>query len=100
MSKSRTVSGRHIDLLKEWASNRSTRAFVDMLYFTEICIYYRSRGVGFTEPNRISARAGVAVPAGNRFGSVMSGQKYPWLPRNVWSGVSGTGNPNMKLVLV
>ena len=25
---------------------------------------------GFTEPNSISARAGVAVPAGNRFGSV------------------------------
>ena len=25
---------------------------------------------GFTEPNSISARAGIAVPAGNRFGSV------------------------------
>ena len=27
-------------------------------------------------------------------------QKTLWIPRNVWSGVSGTGNPNMKLVLV
>ena len=33
-----------------------------------------------------------------RFGK--SAQKYPWVPKNVWSGVSGTGNPNMKLVLV
>ena len=33
-----------------------------------------------------------------RFGK--SAQKYPRVPRNVWSGVSGTGNPNMKLVLV
>ena len=33
-----------------------------------------------------------------RFGK--STRKYPWVPRNVWSGVSGTGNPNMKLVLV
>ena len=29
-----------------------------------------------------------------------SAQKYPWVPKNVWSGVSGTGNSNMKSVLV
>ena len=33
-----------------------------------------------------------------RFGK--SAQKYPRVPRNVWSGVSGTEHPNMKLVLV
>ena len=33
-----------------------------------------------------------------RFGE--SAQKYPRVPRNVWKGVSGTRNPNMKLVLV
>ena len=27
-------------------------------------------------------------------------QKYPWVPKNVWSGILGTENPNMKLVLV
>ena len=32
-----------------------------------------------------------------RFGK--SAQKYPWVPRNLWSGVSGTENLNMKLVL-
>ena len=26
--------------------------------------------------------------------------KYQWVPRHVWSGVPGTGNPNMKIVLV
>ena len=31
---------------------------------------------------------------------VKCAQKYRWVPRNVWSGVSGTGNANMKLVLV
>ena len=33
-----------------------------------------------------------------RFGK--SPQKSPRVPRNVWRGVSGTRNPNMKLVLV
>ena len=32
--------------------------------------------------------------------SVNPPKKYPWVPKNVWSGLSGTRNPNMKLVLV
>ena len=56
-----------------------------------------------------SLSACVGVPAGAFYSAEFhrfffnggkSAQKYPWLPRNVWSGFSGTGNPNMKLVLV
>ena len=64
-----------------------------------ISCYPRVFWGGFTEPNRFPT--GTATPTRRntvRFGK--SGQKYPCVPRNVWSGVSGTGNPNMKLVLV
>ena len=37
-----------------------------MLVFASVCVISGH----FTEPNSISARAGVVVPAGNRFGSV------------------------------
>ena len=57
---------------------------------------------GFTEPNRF--------PVGIeplriylhrntvRFGK--SAQKYPWVPKNVWTGVVGTESPSMKIGLI
>ena len=49
----------------------------------------------FTEPNKYSSPG----PARNTvlFGKMT--RKHPRLPQNVWSGVSSTGNLNMKLVL-
>ena len=46
---------------------------------------------GFTEPSSISARAGVVVPAENRFGK--SAQKTPWVPRNVRESVPEAQEP-------
>ena len=51
-----------------------------------------------TEP--VSCRNSNPGPGRNTGRFVKSAQKYPRVSRNMWSGVSGTGNPNMKLVLV
>ena len=51
-----------------------------------------------TEP--VSGQNSNPCPGQNTVWLGKAAQKHPWVPRNVWSGVSGTGNLNMKLVLV
>ena len=64
-------------------------------FLVATCIFehiYRTEPVSGRNSNPGSGRNTVRLSK--------SAKKYPWVPRNVWSGASGTGNPNMKLVLV
>ena len=94
----------------------------DLIIRAEVFLYFPSRfpwvkiGTVFHRNTVLFGKSAKKIPVGTKkcvqwgFGYGESGRnpvrfgksarKYSWVPRNVWSGGSGTGNLNMKLVFV
>ena len=74
-----------------------TRCMEERVNRASNCFYHACRAADLHSlPKRIHF-SGMCVCRLGKCPTTISG---PWAPRNVWSGVSGSGNPNMKLVLV